>query len=279
MTFVNLQNGFKISRTQIILLLASSANAWKDRVQIQESDKEYKLSGSVGSSMGFLSGSQGGSYRSSEVGDNDILMEPSQENFQVDRTFQLKNLDYPVTVIKDEIIQFGVSNILEIFLEKDQYIEVLEHGCWCARLNPEADHSILGGNKMLDMDGDGSADDKGLDILCKEWIMARQCNKLSGGSCNPQTGTVTEDPYTIDFSHPANYTCTDTIDCQLDSCEIDAYYAFEIYNFVLDHGILLYQAESGDCKDPDVLVSPQQRECTGTIPDGLQIVIVDPNQL
>lgn len=62
MTLMNLQNGFKISRTQIILLLASSANAWKDRVQIQESDKEYKLSGSVGSSIGSLSGSQGGSY-------------------------------------------------------------------------------------------------------------------------------------------------------------------------------------------------------------------------
>jgi len=282
---MNLLNGGKTSTTKLILLLASTTNAWKiGRDQIQQSDREFTLSGSVGASIEGLGPSpkaaQGGSHRSSEVFDYDIIMEPSQDNFQVDRTFQLnKELVYPVTVVKDEMIQFGVSNILEVFLETDQYKEVLEHGCWCARLNPEADHSILGGNKMLDLDGDGTADDKGLDILCKEWIMARQCNKLIGGSCNPATGIVTEDPYTIDFSHPANYTCTDTIDCQLDSCEIDAYYAFEIYNFVLDHGILLFQAESGDCKDPDALITPQTRECTGTIPDGLQIVIVDPNQL
>jgi len=245
------------------LLLATSTQAWRDRNQLDA----YKLTLSLKSGLG-------GNYRSTQVGDDDINMVPSQDNYQVNREYQLnRELTYPVTVVKDDFIQFGVSNVLEVFLEKDDYTDVLQHGCWCARLNPEADHSILGGNRMLDLNGDGSPDDHGLDILCKEWIMARQCNKLVGGSCNEQTGTPTDDPYTIDFSHPSNYTCTDTNDCQLDSCEIDAYYAFEIYNFIEDHGVLLHQAQTGDCKDPDVVIVPQQRECTGTVPDALQIVI------
>lgn len=252
---------FPIRGAANLLLLATSCHGWMNRAEIEE----FKLH--LKSSLGA------GSYRSTEVGDDDILIN-SNDQYQVNQPYQLnREVTYPVTVIKDEIIQFGVSNILEVFLEPEQYSEVLNHGCWCARLNPSANHDILGGNRMLDLDGDGSADDKGLDILCKEWIMARQCNKLVGGSCNSQTGTPTDDPYTIDFSHPSNYTCTDALDCQLDSCEIDAYYAFEIYNFVADHGIILYQAEEGDCRDPNLVIPPQNRECTGTVPDGLQIVI------
>lgn len=249
----------------VLLLLATSSvtHAWRTRQDIEADGGKLRAKPADRS------------VTATAVGDDDINMVPSQENYEVGRTLTLnKEITFPVIVIKDEIIQFGVNDILEIFLEPELYEDVLQHGCWCARLNPQADQSILGGNRQIDLDGDGDADDGGLDLLCREWIISRQCNKLRGGSCNAETGTVTGDPYTIDFSHASNYTCIDTNDCQLDSCEIDAYYAFEIYNFITDNGITLIEAESGDCKDPNVQVTPQNRECTGTVPDGLEIVIV-----
>ena len=52
---------------------------------------------------------------------------------------------------------------------------ILNHGCWCSKLDPSADQSVLGGSKAY---GE-------IDRLCKAWIQARKC--LREGVCEFQT--------------------------------------------------------------------------------------------
>merc|ERR1712176_496887 len=51
---------------------------------------------------------------------------------------------------------------------------VLDHGCWCAKLDPMSESAMLGGATPVD----------DLDDICRRWAIARHCNDdLSGGSC------------------------------------------------------------------------------------------------
>ena len=50
--------------------------------------------------------------------------------------------------------------------------KVLNHGCWCAQLNTDIDHSALGG---------GTIDQ--VDHYCKQWIKEKKCLNRMGGSC------------------------------------------------------------------------------------------------
>ena len=143
-------------------------------------------------------------------------------------------------------IQFGVTNLLEAHLSPELYNNFLEHGCWCARFNSEKDQQILGGSKTIDLDTDGIEDDYGLDQLCKNWITSRRCNKLQGGSCQNE---VEINPYSIDLSSLTNHTCLDEIQsCLSDNCEIDAYFALEIFDLITQNGVNLMVAEEGDCR-------------------------------
>ena len=47
---------------------------------------------------------------------------------------------------------------------------IRNHGCWCAKLDPAADQSVLGGPDVID----------DLDTICKHWAHARRCSKVAG---------------------------------------------------------------------------------------------------
>ena len=51
--------------------------------------------------------------------------------------------------------------------------KLLNHGCWCAKLNPSAEQFNLGGPKIYCE----------VDQLCKEWFQARRCLKKFGNVC------------------------------------------------------------------------------------------------
>ena len=44
--------------------------------------------------------------------------------------------------------------------------KILNHGCWCAKLNPRNEAPVLGGPHYADE----------LDKICKDWFTARKCN-------------------------------------------------------------------------------------------------------
>ena len=225
------------------------------------------------------------------VSDGEINTDPAFEeiNYSTSHSFNIeqisdilhvKPLSFSAVITKSSItshfrsvassIEFGVTNLLEAYLDNNVFEDFINHGCWCARFNSERDQSYLGGSKILDLDNDGIEDDFGLDSLCKQWITSRRCNKLPNGSCEGETEIS---PYNIDLSFsPQNYTCLDTANtCLADNCEIDAYFATEIFNLIELNGVNLLEAEDGDCREVTDGGS-LQKQCSGTVPDALEII-------
>ena len=85
------------------------------------------------------------------------------------------------------ILQHYGSDLLNSIMSSVGYTQqdsetIVNHGCWCGKLNnnhlyPE----LLGGSQPVDE----------LDEICRDWFMCRHCNdKLVGGSCNDGDGNV-----------------------------------------------------------------------------------------
>lgn len=139
-------------------------------------------------------------------------------------------------------------DILSLSVDNDYLEKIMNHGCWCARLNPDISHKHLGGITTIDR----------LDRLCRSWANARQCNSLSGGTC--ETGTFFAYRYTIE---PENNS-TDMLSCRWscmlnksrclkDSCILDAHFV---------HSILGFIEESGDSWAP---VEVSHSKCYGQV--------------
>ena len=69
----------------------------------------------------------------------------------------------------DQDFRYGAYNLANIYLDDFNIFEnFIEHGCWCAMLDPTANKKILRGPTPKDE----------LDHICREWFLARQCSGL-----------------------------------------------------------------------------------------------------
>lgn len=115
---------------------------------------------------------------------------------------------------------FAGMQALDIMLNDTAvFNSILDHGCWCSKLDPTADTGKLGGATPLDE----------LDDICRQWATTRHCNDgLLGGSCK---NAPTPDHYELDYG--SDPVICNTVDqdtgatitaCARDSCLIDVLY-------------------------------------------------------
>ena len=190
------------------------------------------------------------------------------------------------------LIDFLTSS--NIYPNIDQIL--LNHGCWCSKLNPENDvfSSILGGNQPVDE----------LDSICKKWFTIRSCNdRLQGGSCsqefknlnqtyeiniefiseeneNNQDYLFNPDLNFTDFSqfdafssnqYFYSYTCTnDNQPCLQDTCSIDMEFVSRIIEYLeyVKDGDEIFEVldlSQISCQKRN-FVNQQQKFCCGIAP-------------
>ena len=124
--------------------------------------------------------------------------------------------------------EISMMNIMSLYLDDTTHFNnIMDHGCHCARMDPNTDDGILGGNNPLDE----------LDEICRDWFSSRQClNKYTGGSCFNQDYEDFTMEVNLSVSQPgntpSNITCNTQSsedpskvynDCEYDSCLVDAY--------------------------------------------------------
>lgn len=69
------------------------------------------------------------------VKSNDLIN--LERNYRVDREYKLdKSVSYPITVSKHGTIEFGIQNLLEVYLNRTDFSSIVTHGCWCAKFDP-----------------------------------------------------------------------------------------------------------------------------------------------
>ena len=113
----------------------------------------------------------------------------------------------------------GAFEILSHFINDPNWIELLlEHGCWCAKLDPDTPPLLLGGPTTVDE----------LDLICKQWAQARSCTRLAGKSCENLTRQdliLSPMHYEVDYVYGINDAiCPDSDVCLSETCQIDVFY-------------------------------------------------------
>lgn len=121
----------------------------------------------------------------------------------------------------------GAYSGINLFLNSS---DVINHGCWCSKLNPEnagnmkPDGTILGGCETVDE----------VDQICKLWIQTRKCISLPGGNCYMVERSDRE-TYQVEANNKSENpvdVCFENIDsCLKDACFIDQYFLNQLYNF------------------------------------------------
>ena len=154
-------------------------------------------------------------------------------------------------------------DILQIYLQNNTLLDqIFDHGCWCAKLNPNRGSAFLGGKTVLD----------DLDVICKEWAKTRKCNTFQGGSCSEKDLL---DDYNLIIGQTNNETClSNPTDCTQDTCEIDVYYAGLVIDFInnLPASFVPEEATLDTCIQG--MVEPTEKACIGDAPH-LEIVPID----
>ena len=120
-------------------------------------------------------------------------------------------------------LQLAAPSLLTEFIQNPMLeLAIRNHGCWCAKLDPLADQSVLGGPDTVD----------DLDLICKRWAHARRCSKVSG-RCENST-FLGVDSYEVEYSVDINDArCSDSDNCLSEVCQIDLSYVNEIINHVM----------------------------------------------
>jgi len=143
--------------------------------------------------------------------------------------------------------EFSGMEMLDTLLNNAAtFNDVLDHGCWCAKLDPLSESAMLGGATPVDE----------LDDICRRWAVARHCNddNEGGSCCNFSDGRCRRDPsaqqYYVDrdsyqnngqtgvFNGICQASVTDggstltSTDCALHSCYIDFNFADEIIDWL-----------------------------------------------
>ena len=144
--------------------------------------------------------------------------------------------------------------------DSDEVDKLLEHGCFCGKLdntNPSLDH--LGGTTTVDA----------LDEICRDWLRARNCNdNLIGGSCQADRAGMRTGTYFMDIV-TANYdisACSANAGCEKDTCEIDlvALKAIREYIDSNPNYTKVHVTGAGTCTPAPL--DKRERRCQGTAP-------------
>ena len=117
----------------------------------------------------------------------------------------------------------GAFELLENFVNDTEFVtSLLEHGCWCAKLDPDNTEQELGGRLGVD----------NLDRICKKWANSRSCTRLEGAAC---AGLFHMDDYlyTVNTDYGvSNAFCpgyeNDADSCLMETCQIDMMYVQQI---------------------------------------------------
>ena len=129
-------------------------------------------------------------------------------------------LSQPVFSLRiDQTLVPGAFQILTHFVNNTEFLEsLLNHGCWCAKLNPENQHfhHHLGGKHPVD----------DLDTICKQWAQNRNCLKTAGFSCENVENIAY---YEISYANGIEDAfCPDVDQCLSESCQTDLFYTIQL---------------------------------------------------
>ena len=81
----------------------------------------------------------------------------------------------PEKIEIDYRLSWSVVELFYNFVENESFTDsLLQHGCWCAKLNP-------GNSVRSGLGGPFFEDD--LDSICKQWARARHCSKVEDQVC------------------------------------------------------------------------------------------------
>jgi hypothetical protein len=114
----------------------------------------------------------------------------------------------------------------------------LSHGCWCSQLLAEYEGTVVGVIHA-------GAPIDGIDELCRNWILARQClleDDNDYGLCGPATigsdVVLWDKLYTWDAEEKCEYQDEEhdalVANCLKQTCEVDAYYAVKLWATYID---------------------------------------------
>ena len=170
------------------------------------------------------------------------------------------------------------ESLLEDFLQfensvSDKTVEnLVNHGCWCAKLTTSPYLSYLKVRNPEPLDA--------LDAICRDWMRMRNCNdQLSGGSCEA-ANSLENGSYTLKInSNNADLSSCDSAanSCSMDTCHIDLHFMKQIKNFLTSPAGQSWSSNEVVSDGVCIGVTPQDedRMCTGTAPN-LEAVVAPP---
>jgi len=108
-----------------------------------------------------------------------------------------------------------MNELITTFLDEKESSALFNHGCHCARLNNDPN---------FDRDVGGEAIDE-LDMLCKDWLTARNCLRKNGGACQEDTF------FSVAVKGNGQSRCLNenVRDCDGAACAIDRNFVTEIF--------------------------------------------------
>ena len=124
----------------------------------------------------------------------------------------------------------GAFQLLTELIPDSSFLDqILDHGCWCAKLNQRNSQEIgLGGNTATD----------DLDDICKSWAHARRCAKLNlDATCklilnNNESNAF----YQVQTSDLTDAVCSESNNmCLSEACEIDVRFVQSIVDWRLNN--------------------------------------------
>ena len=148
------------------------------------------------------------------------------------------------TVLNIEyMINPGAVEILSAFISDISWIdEMIQHGCWCARFNPNLGWS---NSAALGLGGKTPVDD--LDMICKKWAMSRGCTRMTGNSCENYSQTTGLFEYQLQFLTGINDAfCPDSDLCLSETCQVDLFYSKEILEWKNSNNLTAVTSPSCD---------------------------------
>lgn len=149
-----------------------------------------------------------------------------------------------LTIVKAMQVSYnfhpGALEIIDQFLPSEAREQVLSHGCWCSKLDPDnKNYAGTGGEPVDELDG-----------ICKLWYSMRTCTKFRQGSCeyfdsdwftsyelsNSEQG-ITNSNCEQNASHKSS--------CLYDTCLIDQHFVMQILDVLHNQDIQF--DEHADC--------------------------------
>ena len=127
------------------------------------------------------------------------------------------------TVDFDYALGTAGFDILTNFISDSSFInDLMDHGCWCAKLDPDNIQFGLGGKNPVD----------DLDTLCKHWIQSRACTRLAGSSCENYSRQPGSYNYQVQYENDlTDAFCPDNDQCLSETCQIDLFYVRKIVDW------------------------------------------------